>query len=373
MDSLLVGNGINIQYGGSRCANKEIIKRAITSSITPDFPLKATTFTNSHQPIWLIGTLHSEIPNVIKGDFDEFELASFERDALISFKERYGSFALDCSPLKVGMEDYFFLLELFFKKHGIKNPDANAIREGFKRVFLYSIYDVGRVEKIFLKFPSSLKDFFDGFDVIFTTNYDSNIDDFCERTVFHLHGCFRTRSYLYDESSLRNKLSDKQFDSVYFDPQVSYLFSNAIFSYSGSLKEFQMSQASKTNTALEKFAEGYKKDERVKEHIEAWRKDNNQIMRNLAESILLKASDADIEFDEYYRIEEFKSVEGSLSIVGLSPNNDSHIFDLLKTNEGLSNVTYYYHSKSDIEAVVKLLPQSKLSFIDVKTLWAKYE
>lgn len=373
MISLLVGNGINIQYGGYRYTNKEIIKRAITSPISPDFPLKATTFTDGHQPIWIIGTLYSEIPNVIKGDFDEFELASFERDALASFKERYGRFALDCSPLKVGMEDYFFLLELFFKKHGVRNPDANAIREGLKRVFSYSIYDDGRVEKIFLNYPSSLKTFFDGFDAVFTTNYDSNIDEFSKSAVLHLHGCFRTRSYLYDEGSFRNQLSDKQLDAVYFDPKVAYLFSNAIFSYSGSLKEFQMSQASKTNAALEKFAEGYKKDERVKENIEAWRKDNDQIMHNLAESILLKVNKPDIEFDEYYGTEEFKSIKGSLSIVGLSPNNDSHIFDLLKTNDDLSNVTYYYHSKSDIDAVAELLSQSKLSFIDVKTLWAKYE
>lgn len=373
MNSLLVGNGINIQYGGYRCTNKEIIKRAITSAIDPNFPLAATTFTDCHQPIWLIGTLYSEIPNVIEGDFDELSLASFERAELDSFKKRYRDFASNRSPLMVGMEDYFFLLELFFKKHKVNNPEANAIREGLKRIFSYSIYDSGRVEKIVLNYPLGLKAFLDDFDVVFTTNYDSNLDAFSGGTVFHLHGCFKTRSYLYDEGSLRNQLSDNQLDSVHYDPEVAYLFSNAIFSYSGSLKEFKMNQASKTNIALEKFAKGYETDGTIRENIEAWRNDDNRIVRNLAESILLKVDKPDIQFDEYYGIEEFRSIEGELSIVGLSPNNDAHIFDILKSNDNLSCVTYYYHSQSDKEAVVKLLPESRLMFIDVKTLWDKYE
>ena len=340
MESLLVGNGINIQYGGSRCSNKEIIKRVITSADDPDFPLDAITLTDRHQAIWLIGSLYSEIPSILQGDFDKFFLTSFEEAALASFKERYLTFEQQPSPLNVGLEDYFFLLELFFRKNGVRNPEAHAIREALKRTFAYSIYDAGYLESLHSKYPRKLKYFFDSFNEIFTTNYDSNLDVFSESTVVHLHGCFKTLSYLYDESSFRNQLGDNQLNEAFFDPERAYLFSNAIFSYSGSLKEFQMKQAPRTNEALEKFVEGYRNRDDIKSKVAAWQEDESRIMRNLANSIIKKASDSSLRFEEYYGIEKLQSINGTLAIVGLSPNNDTHIFDLLKSNNKLRSITY---------------------------------
>lgn len=373
MSSLLIGNGINIQYGGLSCSNKAIIKRVITSVNDSSFPMEAITLTDSLQPLWLIGTLYRQIPNVLKGKFDELAIASFEKAALASFRDRYSEFEKRSSPLDVGMEDYFFLLELFFRENGVRNPEASAIREALKRIFAYSIYDGGKLNDVYLNYPLKLKEFFNSFDLIFTTNYDSNIEAFTGARVLHLHGCFDTLSYLYDESSFRNQLSDHQLDSAFFDPSVAYLFSNAIFSYSGALKEFEMNQSIKTNEGLEKLLDGYLSSEQVRETIESWLDDDNRAIRNLAESILQKQENPALEFDEYYGIREFHSIDGLLSIVGLSPNNDSHIFDLLKSNTSLSRVTYYYHSQSDVDIVSELLPSNDLSFVDVRTLWEKYE
>lgn len=373
MKSLLVGNGINIQYGSSRCSNKEIVKRVITSPDDPDFPLDAITLTDRHQAVWLIGSLYSEIPNIIRGDFDKYYLASFEETALASFKERYSTFEQQPSPLNVGLEDYFFVLELFFKKNNVRNPDAHAIRETFKRIFSYSIYDSGYLESLHLRYPRRLKSFLDPFDEIFTTNYDSNLDVFSERSVVHLHGCFKTLSYLYDENSFRNQLGDNQLDAAFFDPEKAYLFSNVIFSYSGSLKEFQMKQATRTNAALEKFVDGYKNRADVRKEVAAWQEDESRIMRNLASSIAKKAANPSLKFEEYYGAERLQSISDTLAIVGLSPNNDTHIFDFLKSNDKLRYITYYYHSRGDIDSVRKLLPKDGLSFVDVRSLWGKYE
>ena len=96
-------------------------------------------------------------------------------------------------------------------------------------------------------------------------------------------------------------------------------------------------------------------------------------MRNLASSIAKKTANPSLKFEEYYGAERLQSISDTLAIVGLSPNNDTHIFDFLKSNDKLRYITYYYHSQGDIDSVRKLLPKDGLSFADVRSLWGKYE
>ena len=58
----------------------------------------------------------------------------------------------------------------------------------------------------------------------------------------------------------------------------------------------------------------------------------SKVDKHVDDSIILKVNNEDLQFEEQYPINEFKSISGELKIVGLSPNNDTHIFEIIKLN-----------------------------------------
>ena len=90
------------------------------------------------------------------------------------------------------------------------------------------------------------------------------------------------------------------------------------------------------------------------------------------DSIILKVNNEDLQFEEQYPINEFKSISGELKIVGLSPNNDTHIFEIINNNGTLKKVIYYYYDKNECEVVKNLLSNFIVEFLPVKNLWEEY-
>ena len=62
---------------------------------------------------------------------------------------------------------------------------------------------------------------------------------------------------------------------------------------------------------------------------------------------------------EYY-FENFKDIKDELHINGLSPNNDDHIFNLIRNNKNIKRVIYYYYSQHEKEYIDKNFPQDIL-------------
>jgi hypothetical protein len=78
MNNIIIGNGIDIQFGGFDYTNKSIIERALSNLATENFSIE----------VWLY-ILYSTIPDFLKGDYDQFTALSYEKEELDNFKKNY--------------------------------------------------------------------------------------------------------------------------------------------------------------------------------------------------------------------------------------------------------------------------------------------
>ena len=178
--------------------------------------------------------------------------------------------------------------------------------------------------------------------------------------------------YKYDKDSFRNMLTKKAIDDFNVDSNYYYLYSNVLTTYSGYSKKFSINQSQHANEAIKKMAEGYKNTIAIKKDVDSWKFTDNEIVKNMYDSIILKVNNEDLQFEEQYPINEFKSISGELKIVGLSPNNDTHIFEIINNNGTLKKVIYYYYDKNECEVVKNLLSNFIVEFLPVKNLWEEY-
>ena len=69
MNNIIIGNGINIQFGGYQYTNKSIIDRALLYLKTDDF---STDVYTKEIETWIY-TLYSAIPDFLSGSYDLFQ------------------------------------------------------------------------------------------------------------------------------------------------------------------------------------------------------------------------------------------------------------------------------------------------------------
>lgn len=364
MKSIIIGNGINIQFGGSDYRNDSIIKRALHKIETGDFcPEVYTTEIGD----WLKYLFH-EFPYFIQGNYDQFAVASDERQELDNFKKRYNS---KLHIYEIGFEDYFLLNELCCRKNKIGNPQRFDIQEILKRLFLDSIYNNGRINDIYKRFPKEFIDYISSFDSIFTTNYDRNIETCTKKDVQYLHGAFHVIDDLYNPNGIRNKLPDKPADKAFAIKGFEHAFSTALTSNSGFIKQFVAENAENTNTALEKFAAGIDNNPTIAKEIESWKNSDNHIIRNFYEAIKLKQKNPELRFPVVYAFRRLNEIKGNITFIGLSPYNDSHIFSSIRENKKIDSVKYYYFDETEKDLLASLLPSIMIDFISVKEFWEK--
>jgi len=320
MRHLLIGNGVIIQYGGTAYLNSSIIKRAIANIRRGEFP----EHLYPKECADLVIALQREHARALRGAYDRHVATSYDRSSLEDFKKRYTrrrSYAVE----DIGFEDYFMLFELVHNKQGIENPERLNNRGVLRRMFLDSVYNNGYIESVHENFPSRFVSWLTEHDHIFTTNYDSNLDVALGSDVYHLHGSFSTLSESYDPNSFRNQLADDLLDGEQVDQAYPYLYSNCLVSYTGDLKSFSMKQPELANSAMDKFVAGYKNDPKIRRQIEDM-DESNVLTRRLKEAIRLKVQSPELEHGEQYPHKKLEHIEGSLELIGLSPNNDGHLF-----------------------------------------------
>lgn len=371
MRNLLVGNGINIQYDNINYTTKNIILRILTDLDKIDYPYDYII----DQPILLkyyIGKLFLSSRDMIDGEFDEFVNCSAEKKALEDFKERYSHRKNSLRIADIGFEDYYLIHDLVCHKSGINNPDQYIIREAMKMAYLNSIYNDGKLNLLYKNYSDKFKKYLLNFDNIFTTNYDNNIEMATEKKIYHIHGEFSKLSEVYNPESLRNQLDDNPLEGIANDPQYIHLHSTAISTYCGDYKQYHIKQGYTANKVVEKFAEGYLTNESVRKDIDNWEKVENNLLKNLANTIKVKVKNPELRFQEDYSINEFKAIKGKLTILGLSPYNDYHLFEIID-NSNIDECVYFYFEEADCDRIKSLLSKlkskEKLSFKSVKEFW----
>jgi len=96
------------------------------------------------------------------------------------------------------------------------------------------------------------------------------------------------------------------------------------------------------------------------------------LVANLADSVKLKIANPDLRFQEDYPIKELSEIKGRITILGLSPYNDYHLFDIID-NSALDECVYYYFTQSEQNKVESIFPQlnkcGKLQFKSVQEFW----
>lgn len=370
MKSLLYGNGINIQFGGSDNTNSSIIIRAIREAKKTDFP-NHIIIDDGELLLFLFGQLFLHFKMILNGEMDLYAISSIEKNELQNFKKRYNNIK-SINIANVGFEDYYFIYDLVCHKYKIYNPIKYNVRQALKDLFIYSIYNKGKVNDIYKSYPVKLESFFKSYSNYFTTNYDKNIELFTGRTVYYLHGSFHIRNGIYNTDSLRNQIEDSPIDNCTIDETHYYLYSNALTTYSGDYKLSYIKQAKTANDVVERMTHAYNDDKIIKEEIDNWMNDPNQLVRKLGQSIIAKFNNPELQFPQTYPIKEFQSISDSLDIVGLSPYNDTHIFDTINENKKIKYIKFYYYNDSELKVVKSLLNRQSVYFENVSNLWQEY-
>lgn len=375
MKNLLVGNGINIQFNKTDYTAQQIVLRILKNCDKDDFPSHIIV----NFPYLLknyIGQLYLEARKIILGEYDDFTFGSAEKDSLFAFKRRYSDKINSLRITDIGFEDYYLIHDLVCHKKRVQNPEQFYIRESMKVAYLYSIYNGGKLNQLYMNYSIAFVNYLLGFDNIFTTNYDSNLESVTGKEIFHIHGQFDKKSDVYVESSFRNQLPDAPIKEIAIDDTYFYLYSNALSTHCGAYKEFQLKQHSQANSCVEKMALAYLANSKIKQEVDSWTQAANTLTANLGYAIQLKAANPSLVFSDNYHFNKFQSIVGTLEILGLSPWNDFHIFESINT-AALSMCTYYFFNENECDVVKGLLPtlsdQGKIRFKSVKEFWEKYD
>lgn len=364
MKSALFGNGIAIQFGGSAYLNGNIIHRAIGNIRSGNFPAHLYP----KECADFVEQLQYEHAKALNGEYDSYVFTNYDRASLADFKARYER-GRKYDIGEIGFEDYFLLFELTHNKLGIQNPERFNSRGVLKRMFLDSVFNGGEIETYHKSFPTRFVNWLNDYDHLFTTNYDSNIDAVANGEVYHLHGAFRVLHESYNPDSFRNQLEDDLLDGEKMDEKYPHLYSTCLVSYVGDLKSFSMGQSTLANSAMKKFVEGYNSDPNIKTQIEEM-DESNVLIRRLKEAIRLKVENPDLKHNEQYPHERLKQITGKLTILGLSPNNDGHLFKQILENDRIDEIVFFYFGDTDAADATRRFDSKKLTLKDARQFWA---
>ena len=94
------------------------------------------------------------------------------------------------------------------------------------------------------------------------------------------------------------------------------------------------------------------------------------MFRRLKEAIKLKVNNPELKHSEQYYQDKLDQITGSLTIVGLSPNNDGHLFSQILANDKISEIQFYYYDQKEAEDAERLFHSKSLVLKDVQGLWA---
>lgn len=321
--NLLIGNGINIQFGGKEIYSGKAIMNRIIDNIKND---KYTRLTDNSLSIdeqmgifeglvCMIDKIKSgKMKSNADGLFMFMELERIERN----YPEK-------SSVDSVNLEDYFLAFEIL--NNGYREQDGEKQNEKYmqimfrflRQVMVDGIYNNGHINQVHKNFYPKMARYLNGFSKIFTTNYDYNIENILEnsKSVCHLHGEFDVLSPEYDDKSIYYKSNKSECDELIKNRVVGmdHIYSNAVMSWYW----------------LDKYGKMMEDDMKLKEAL-------------------------------------FRSISGKLEIVGLSPTNDEHLFIMINQNPKISSVVYYYKDEEEKMEIPRHI-KKHITYAKVDKLW----
>ena len=231
-------------------------------------------------------------------------------------------------------------------------------------MFLDAIFNDGKIQELYTKINKQVKKYFNGFDNIFTLNYDNNIEKLIHRPVYHLHGDFSVLANSENVENVLGYIRTLAGENVWFQ-EMKQCYCNALLNYSGKLKYKFAETAHDLIVDSEYYAERYENDASFLKGLEEMKKSNSL----QAQMIMTKIEHPELKMATEYYFVVFKTIQGELYIVGMSPNNDAHIFELILNNPNITKVVFYYFNKKDREYIEVNYLKDLFECQSVQELW----
>lgn len=305
--NVLIGNGINIQFGGKdKYSNHAILGRMFENMRAGKYE-QILPACSAKDQIQLFEGLKQVLINI-----DNYQ-PSEEYLFLDIEKERAKRLYSETTKLEdIGMEDFFLALEIAGFKANDKEDFRKEAQHEMQMPILDAIYNDGAIDHI--DYGNGVRKFLSGYDNIFTINYDSNLDKFLPK-VYHLHGQFSQLAPEFDANSDFSREHQEQCRSNEVVPGFEHVYSNAIMSWYW----------------LEKYGDWMGKE-------------------------------------STYGADKFQALNGKLDIIGMAPSNDDHLFIMI-SQSGISSVDYYYHDDSDRSEMQRKFKAKPITYKSVDKLW----
>ena len=362
MKSLLVGNGVNIQFGGKAYSNYFIMQRIkFRAKLDSYLELFGNTLTSS-EIIAILDGFVSIANDIRSGMFDEFAKDKDDVDALNDFKNRYTEKVTE--SYEIMLEDWFLLIHMFFLKNADLVENKTSAIQGFERLILAAIYNGGKIQELYLRIPKKVKQFYNGFDNIFSLNYDNNIEMLTNKKVFHLHGDFKILANSENPDNVQGYIRSQE-KKLAVVSGMEHCFCNALLNYSGKLKYKTASDFHKLIVASNNFAFQYQYDPNFQKQLS----DIKERKPFEYQMIMTKIQHPELNMATEYYFDKFESINDELHIIGMSPNNDDHIFNLITNNKLLRKVIFYYFSEREKSYIEEHFSGDLFSCESVQNLW----
>lgn len=322
--NLLVGNGINIQFGGIDAYSGFATMNRVVENIKAGKYIALTENNLSIEELYeLLNKLVKVIDQIKAGKCNSKADNLFMLMELDRIKRTYPN---NSSIFSVLMEDYFLAFEIF--NNDFRSEDGEETSELYRKIvftllrqmIVDGIYNEGAINNVYKNFYLGMSAYLNKFSNIFTTNYDYNLENLLGNAdkVCHIHGEFGKFAPEYDVTSLYYATHKAECDMLISKkiPGMDHIYSNAIMSWSW----------------LDKYGELIEPDAKQKE-------------------------------------EHFKSIGGQLEIVGLAPTNDEHLFFMIDNNPKIRSIVYYYLKDED-RAEFSHHIKKPITYKKVEKLWA---
>ena len=364
MKSILIGNGVNIQFGGKAYTSEYILQRIRYKAKQDKYRELFEDSISGKEIVNFLDSFVDVCNDILSNKYDRFVFSDDDLSALQEFKERYKDWNITESK-DIMLEDWFFLIHMFF----LKNPDLIENKKGaiqsFERLVLDAIYNSGLIQEVYKRSNKKYKRFLQSFDKIFTLNYDNNIEMLTGKEVFHLHGDFSILADSENPSTVNGFIRTRDNKTVII-PQYNHCFCNALLNYSGKLKYKKAQDNHKANIESQKYSDNFKSNPQYYDDIA-------ESFPEAYELIITKIKHPELQMATEYHFEELSNIDSEIHILGLSPNNDTHIIDLINNNNKVKTVIFYYFTPQEEKQAKKIFNTKKVKCIQVNELWKQLD
>ncbi|MFA9375252.1 MAG: hypothetical protein ACERKZ_00720 [Lachnotalea sp.] len=375
--SLLVGNGLDIQIGGDDFQNKWIMVRLLAKAKTGEYDVLFTDEKTGipiivgDEIVELFRNLVPYANKAIYNDYDDKAERYGDADLVAALKDFKGNHKIEVRSIEeIGMEDWLLIFLLFLiDERDILNQYKN-IKLGFERMILDSIYCESYIQKLYSMLDKSSIRYFSEYDKIFTLNYDNTIEKLLKKNIFHLHGDFNTVNPSENVENALGYIRILKKENVSFPTEYIHCNCTGISDFSGNRKYKYASDMTKAFIAFENLKSDIKTSKiKIEDILTKVPDDQLELVKIGIEK--------DLKVGHNYFFNEFETLSGTLEIVGLAPQNDSHIFECINKSSVDAVIFYHYFgNRTEEEAEEEIETMSipinkKYTIKNVKTIWDK--